>query len=130
MPFSVRRWDTLESFSMNTARSLSPGGLSPRLSKAYLAKHQKPVSWQLYEKLNRLARLGFVIVDTLPRPRRYIANGHTIIEGVEKWVEEQRASIDGLSTELGSLRKFLQRVNTKPMASALEGKLSMDSSAS
>jgi DNA-binding PadR family transcriptional regulator len=81
---------------------------------------------QLYERLKRLARLGFLSVNQLPRPRRYIANRNTITQGVERWVEEQRESIANLSSELETLHNFLERMNTTSFASLIAEKLSMD----
>jgi DNA-binding PadR family transcriptional regulator len=90
-------------------------GLSAQLKKT-----------QLYDRLNRLSRLGFLAVKLLPRPRRYLVNKKTITQGVERWVEEQRASIMSISSELESLRNFLNGLNAKSFASVITEKLSMD----
>ncbi|MFW9964810.1 MAG: hypothetical protein ACFFCX_14675 [Candidatus Sifarchaeia archaeon] len=81
---------------------------------------------QIYERLNRLSKLGFLIVKQLPRPRRYLVSTHTIIQGVERWVDEQRESIANLSSELKLLYDFLERLNTRSFALAITERLSMD----
>ncbi|MBE0525999.1 MAG: hypothetical protein IH631_03595, partial [Candidatus Thorarchaeota archaeon] len=53
-----------------------------------LAKTNSLKKTQLYERLNRLTRLGFISMRILPRPRKYITNRNTIAEGVERWIEE------------------------------------------
>jgi hypothetical protein len=95
--------------------------IKEELSKSYQLKKT-----QLYARLNRLARLGFLSVKLFPRPRRYLATSNTIAQGVERWVEEQRTSIANLSTELETLLNFLKRVNTKSFAFAICEKLSMN----
>jgi DNA-binding MarR family transcriptional regulator len=91
-----------------------------------LAKSSKLKKTQLYERLNRLSRLGFLSVRQLPRPRRYIVNKNTITQGVESWIGEQRTSIASLSSELKLLYNYLEQLNTKSFVSAIAERLSMD----
>ena len=81
---------------------------------------------QLYERLNRLTRLGFITVRILPRPRKYITNRSTITEGVEKWIEEQMTSIADLSSELESMRRMIKQTKPGTIVSALADRLSLD----
>jgi hypothetical protein len=104
------------------------GGKTPTASniQVELAKSSKLKKTQLYERLNRLSRLGFLSVKQLPRPRRYIVNKNTITQGVESWINEQRTSIANLSSELKLLYNFLERLNTNSFVSAITERLSMD----
>jgi DNA-binding PadR family transcriptional regulator len=95
--------------------------IQKRLSKSYRLKKN-----QLYERLNRLTRLGFLSVKLLPRPRRYNVNRNTITKGAERWIEEQRASVANLSVELKMLQQLLDGLNSKSVASAITEKLSLD----
>ena len=79
---------------------------------------------QLYERLNRLTRLGFVSVRILPRPRKYLTNRQTISEGVKKWIDEQMISIEDLSAELESFRKLIKKTELETIVSAITGRLS------
>ena len=80
---------------------------------------------QLYERLNRLTRLGFVSVRILPRPRKYITNKSTISEGVRRWIDEQMTSIEDLSAELESFRKLINKTELETIVSAIAGRLSL-----
>ena len=91
-----------------------------------LAKTNSLKKTQLYERLNRLTRLGFVSVRILPRPRKYITNRNTITEGVERWIEEQMTSIADLSSELESFGKLIKQTEPGTIVSAITDKLSLD----
>lgn len=106
----------------------SESGKTPTASdiQEELAKSCELKKTQLYERLNRLSRLGFLSVKQLPRPRRYFVSRGTIAQGVERWVDEQRTSIASLSSELKLLYNFLEQLNTKSFVSAITERLSMD----
>ena len=91
-----------------------------------LAKTNSLKKTQLYERLNRLTRLGFVSVRILPRPRKYITNRSTITEGVERWIEEQMTSIADLSSELESFSRLIKQTKPGTIVSALTDRLSLD----
>ncbi|MGY5854495.1 MAG: hypothetical protein RTU92_13085 [Candidatus Thorarchaeota archaeon] len=118
-PTDVRIIDVVARLRKERSKTPSASDIQDELSKSYKLKKT-----QLYERLNRLSRLGFLSVKQLPRPRRYIVSNTTIIKGVEKWVEEQRASIASLSSELDVLLTYLKGVNTQSFASALTEKFS------
>jgi DNA-binding PadR family transcriptional regulator len=118
-PTDVRIIDVVARFTNERGKTPTASDILEEFAKSSQLKKT-----QLYERLNRLSRLGFLSVKQLPRPRRYIANQNTITKGVEKWVEEQRASITSLSTELEVLLDFLKGMNTDAFASALTEKLS------
>lgn len=80
---------------------------------------------QLYDRLNRLANRGFVLVKLLPRPRRYQVTTDTIKEGVHNWVQEQTTSLEGLTNELLSIQNFLKRMDTSKLTAAIADKLSI-----
>ena len=103
-------------------------GKSPTASEILkeLAKTNSLKKTQLYERLNRLTRLGFVTVRILPRPRKYITNRNTIREGVEKWIEEQISSISHLSTELESFRRLIKQTKPGILVSAIADRLSLE----
>ena len=82
---------------------------------------------QLYDRLSRLANQGFIAVKLLPRPRRYQVNADTIKEGVQNWLLEQTASLEGLTNELRSIQDFLKRMDTSRLAAAVAEKLSIKS---
>lgn len=109
-------------------RYRNENGIPPSASeiKANLSRTSQLKKTQLYDRLNRLTQLGFLSVKLLPRPRRYIANKTTIIRGVERWMEEQRASIMSLSSELESLQNILNGLNVTSFATALTEKMSLD----
>jgi len=81
---------------------------------------------QLYERLNRLTRLGFISARILPRPRKYITNYNTITEGVERWIEEQMTLIADLSSGLESFSIIVKRIEPRSIVSAITKKLSID----
>ena len=110
------------------ARYRNENGKPPTASeiKAKLSRASQLKKTQLYDRLNRLTHLGFLSAKVLPRPRRYIADKNTITRGVERWMEEQRASITSLSSELESLRNFLNGLNAKSFATALAERMSLD----
>jgi len=120
-PTDIRIIDVVARLTHEKGKTPTASDIQEELSKLNQLKKT-----QLYERLNRLARLGFLSVRVLPRPRRYLANRNTITQGVERWVEEQRASIASHSLELETLHNFLKRMNTKSFASAITEKLSMD----
>jgi len=91
-----------------------------------LAKSNSLKKTQLYERLNRLTRLGFVSVRILPRPRKYITNKNTISDGVRKWIDEQMISIEDISTELESFRKLIKNTEPETIVSAITEKLSLE----
>jgi len=91
-----------------------------------LAKTNSLKKTQLYERLNRLTRLGFISVRILPRPRKYITNSNTIADGVERWIEEQMTSIADISSELESFRKMIRQTEPGTIVSAITEKLSLD----
>ena len=91
-----------------------------------LAKTNSLKKTQLYERLNRLTRLGFISMRILPRPRKYITNRSTITEGVERWIEEQMTSIADLSSELESFSKMIKQTEPRTIVSALTDRLSLD----
>jgi DNA-binding PadR family transcriptional regulator len=103
-------------------------GLIPAASdiQKELSKSVQLKKTQLYERLNRLTKLGFLSVKQLPRPRRYAVDKNTITQGVERWVEEQRESVVSLSSELETLHEFLNRLNSKTVVSAITEKLSIE----
>ncbi|MGY5863458.1 MAG: hypothetical protein RTV41_02580 [Candidatus Thorarchaeota archaeon] len=118
-PTDVRIIDVIADLRNKRGKTPTASDIQDELSKSYRLKKT-----QLYERLNRLSRLGFLSVKQLPRPRRYIVSNNTIINGVERWVEEQRVSIASLSSELDVLLKYLKGVNTQSFASALTEKFS------
>ena len=91
-----------------------------------LAKTNSLKKTQLYERLNRLTRLGFISVRILPRPRKYVTNRTTIAEGVERWIEEQMTSIADLSSELESFRKLIKQTEPETIVSGIAERLSLD----
>ena len=111
-----------------TAQVTVRTGKSPTASEILkeLSKTNSLKKTQLYERLNRLTRLGFITVRILPRPRKYITNRSTITEGVEKWIEEQMASIADLSSELESLRTMIKHTKPSTIVSAIADKLTLD----
>ncbi|MFX1484013.1 MAG: hypothetical protein ACFFCP_12610 [Promethearchaeota archaeon] len=120
-PTDLRIIEAVVHISRNSGKTPSASDIQYELTKSYQLKKT-----QLYERLNRLSRLGFLSVKQLPRPRRYLANLTTISKGVERWIEEQRASIASLSTELETLLGFLKQTNTESFASAITEKLSVE----
>jgi hypothetical protein len=115
----VRIIDVIAGLRNKRGKTPTASDIQYELSKSYKLKKT-----QLYERLNRLSRLGFLSVKQLPRPRRYIVSNNTIIKGVERWVEEQRVSIASLSSELDVLLTYLKGVNTHSFASALTERFS------
>jgi hypothetical protein len=111
-----------------TAKISIRTGKSPTASEILkeLAKTNSLKKTQLYERLNRLARLGFVTALILPRPRKYITNKNTIREGVEKWIEEQINSISHLSSELESFSRLIKQTKPGTIVSAITDRLSLD----
>jgi len=111
-----------------TAQISITNGKSPTASEILkeLSKTNSLKKTQLYERLNRLTRLGFIAVRILPRPRKYITNRSTITEGVEKWIEEQMTSIADLSSELESMRRVIKQTKPGTIVSALADRLSLD----
>ncbi|MHA1615625.1 MAG: hypothetical protein ACTSYJ_12330 [Candidatus Thorarchaeota archaeon] len=111
-----------------TAQISITNGKSPTASEILkeLSKTNSLKKTQLYERLNRLTRLGFITVRILPRPRKYITNRSTITEGVEKWIEEQMTSIADLSSELESMRRVIKQTKPGTIVSALADRLSLD----
>ncbi|MHA1864543.1 MAG: hypothetical protein ACTSWA_12295 [Candidatus Thorarchaeota archaeon] len=111
-----------------TAQVTVRTGKSPTASEILkeLSKTNSLKKTQLYERLNRLTRLGFITVRILPRPRKYITNRSTITEGVEKWIEEQMTSIANLSSELESLRTMIKHTKPSTIVSAIADKLTLD----
>jgi len=111
-----------------TAQISIENGKSPTASEILkeLSKTNSLKKTQLYERLNRLTRLGFIAVRILPRPRKYITNRSTITEGVEKWIEEQMTSIADLSSELESMRRVIKQTKPGTIVSALADRLSLD----
>jgi hypothetical protein len=109
------------------ARLTNESGKTPTASNIQeeLSKSNQLKKTQLYERLKRLTRLGFISVKQLPRPRRYFVSYSTIVKGVEKWVEEQRVSIADLSSELEGFLNLLKRMNTETFASAITDRLSL-----
>ena len=120
-PTDARIIEVVESLKRNSGRTPTAADIQEELAKSGRLKKT-----QLYERLNRLSRLGFLSVNKLPRPRRYIVNKSTIAQGVENWINEQRESIASLSSELKLLHSFLEDLNTTSFVSALTQKLSMD----
>ena len=112
----------------NTAQISLRTGKAPTASDILkeMAKTNSLKKTQLYERLSRLTRLGFISVRILPRPRRYITNSNTITEGVERWIEEQMSSIADLSSELESFRKMIKQTDPGAIVSALTDRLSLD----
>jgi hypothetical protein len=90
-----------------------------------LSKSSNLKKTQLYDRLTRLSNRGFISMKMLPRPRRYQVNAETIVEGVEKWVEEQKNSIEGLTNELQSVQNFLTGVDIRKLANAVTNRLSI-----
>lgn len=111
-----------------TAQITQATGKAPTASEILkeLSKTNSLKKTQLYERLNRLTRLGFITVRILPRPRKYITNRTTITEGVEKWIEEQMSSIANLSSELESMRRMIKQTKPGAIVSALADRLSLD----
>ncbi|MCK5264738.1 MAG: hypothetical protein KAR03_03950, partial [Candidatus Thorarchaeota archaeon] len=111
-----------------TAQISMRTGKAPTASEILkeLAKTNSLKKTQLYERLNRLTRLGFISVRILPRPRKYITNRTTIAEGVARWIEEQMTSIANLSSELESVRGMIKQTKPGTIVSALADRLSLD----
>ncbi|MGY5878890.1 MAG: hypothetical protein RTV31_01510 [Candidatus Thorarchaeota archaeon] len=107
--------------SLRTGKAPTASDILKELTKTNSLKKT-----QLYERLNRLTRLGFVSVRILPRPRKYITNRNTITEGVERWIEEQITSIADLSSELESFGKLIKQTEPGTIVSAITDKLSLD----
>ncbi len=114
----------IEATAQVTLRTGKPPSASEILKE--LSKTNSLKKTQLYERLNRLTRIGFITVKILPRPRKYIANRNTITEGVEKWIEEQMASIASLSSELESMRRLIKQTKPGAIVSAIAQKLTLD----
>ena len=54
---------------------------------------------QLYERLGKLKKSGFVVVDAFEYPRRYRANETTLIIGIKNCIENKKQqTINNLST--------------------------------
>ena len=119
-PTDIRIIDVVALLRRETEKKPTVANIQDELSKSYQLKKT-----QLYERLNRLSRLGFLSVKQLPRPRRYTVSKTTLINGVEKWVEEQRVSITNLSSELDVLLTCLRKENTHSLAAALSEKFSV-----
>ncbi|TFH08690.1 MAG: hypothetical protein E4H14_05955 [Candidatus Thorarchaeota archaeon] len=107
--------------SLRTGKAPTASDILKELSKTKSLKKT-----QLYERLNRLTRLGFINVRILPRPRKYITNRSTISQGVEKWIEEQMTSIADLSSELESMRNMIKQIKPGTIVSAIAEKLTLD----
>lgn len=108
-------------FSLRTGKAPTASDILKELAKTNSLKKT-----QLYERLNRLTRLGFISVRILPRPRKYITNRTTIAEGVERWIEEQMISIADLSSELESFSKMIKQTEPATIVSAIAERLSLD----
>ena len=119
-PTDIRIIDVVALLRRETEKKPTVANIQDELSKSYQLKKT-----QLYERLNRLSRLGFLSVKQLPRPRRYTVSKTTLINGVEKWVEEQRVSITNLSSELDVLLTCLRKENTHSLAAELSEKFSV-----
>jgi DNA-binding PadR family transcriptional regulator len=111
-----------------TAQILLQTGETPTASDILkeLAKTNSLKKTQLYERLNRLTRLGFISARILPRPRKYITNYNTITEGVDRWIEEQMTPIADLSSGLESFSKIIKQTEPGTIVSAITEKLSLD----
>lgn len=120
-PTDLRIIEVVVHIRKNSGKTPTASDIRYELTKSYQLKKT-----QLYERLNRLSKLGFLSVKQLPRPRRYTANLNTISKGVERWIEEQRASIASLSSELDTLLSILKQTNTDSFASAITERLSVD----
>ena len=107
--------------SMKTGKAPTASDILKELAKTNSLKKT-----QLYERLNRLTRLGFISARILPRPRKYITNRNTIAEGVERWIEEQMTSIADLSLELESFSKMIKQTEPATIVSAIAERLSLD----
>ncbi len=121
IPTDIKIIEAIAQITLNTGKSPPASEILKELSKTNSLKKT-----QLYERLNRLTRLGFITVRILPRPRKYITNRTTIAEGVEKWIEEQVASIANLSSELESMRRMIKQTKPGTIVSALSDRLSLD----
>ena len=120
-PTDIKIIEATAQISITTGKPPTASEILRELSKTNSLKKT-----QLYERLNRLTRLGFITVRILPRPRKYITNRSTITEGVEKWIEEQMASIADLSSELESLRTMIKHTKPSTIVSAIADKLTLD----
>ena len=120
-PTDIKIIEAIAQITLKTGKSPAASEILRELSKTNSLKKT-----QLYERLNRLTRLGFITVRILPRPRKYITNRITITEGVEKWIEEQMTSIADLSSELESMRRMIKQTKPGTIVSALADRLSLD----
>ena len=120
-PTDIKIIEATAQFTLTTGKSPTASEILKELSKTNSLKKT-----QLYERLNRLTRLGFITVTILPRPRKYITNRITITEGVEKWIEEQMTSIADLSSELETIRRMIKQTKPGTIVSALADRLSLD----
>jgi len=120
-PTDIKIIEATAQVTVRTGKAPTASEILKELSKTNSLKKT-----QLYERLNRLTRLGFITVRILPRPRKYITNRITITEGVEKWIDEQMASIADLSSELESLRRMIKQTKPSTIVSAIADKLTLD----
>ncbi len=120
-PTDIKIIEATAQITLTTGKSPTASDILRELSKTNSLKKT-----QLYERLNRLTRLGFITVRILPRPRKYITNRSTITEGVEKWIEEQMSSIENLSSELESMRRMIKQIKPGTIVTALADRLSLD----
>ncbi len=120
-PTDIKIIEATAQITLKTGKAPTASEILKELSKTNSLKKT-----QLYERLNRLTRLGFITVRILPRPRKYITNRNTITEGVEKWIEEQVASIANLSSELESFRNLIKQTKPDTIVSAIAEKLTLD----
>ncbi|TFG31103.1 hypothetical protein EU528_06985 [Candidatus Thorarchaeota archaeon] len=120
-PTDIKIIEATAQFSRRTGKAPTASEILKELAKKNCLKKT-----QLYERLNRLTRLGFVSVRILPRPRKYITNRNTITEGVERWIEEQMTSIADLSSELESFSRLIKQTKPGTIVSALNERLSLD----
>ena len=120
-PTDIKIIEATAQISITTGKSPTASEILRELSKTNSLKKT-----QLYERLNRLTRLGFITVRILPRPRKYITNRITITEGVEKWIEEQMTSIADLSSELETMRRMIKQTKPSTIVSAITDRLALD----
>ena len=120
-PSDIKIIEATAQISMRTGKSPSASEILKELAKTNSLKKT-----QLYERLNRLTRLGFITARILPRPRKYFTNRNTIREGVEKWIEEQISSISHLSSELESFSRLIKQTKPGIIVSAIADRLSLE----